>query len=83
MHYSIIPEEMKTEIEKVENAVTNIWNGKQYKTKLPLSMFFVQITGDVRFKRNHEENMPTSETGHFPCSNQRNLTHTTRSNMLK
>jgi hypothetical protein len=40
MHFSINPEEIKTEIEKLGHMVTNIWNIKQYRTKLPLSMFF-------------------------------------------
>jgi hypothetical protein len=43
MHYSINPEEIKTEIEKLGHMVTNIWNIKQYRTKLPLSMFFVEL----------------------------------------
>jgi hypothetical protein len=34
------PEEIKTEIEKLGHTVTNIWNIKQYRTRLPLSMFF-------------------------------------------
>jgi hypothetical protein len=29
MHYSINPEEIKTEIEKLGHTVTNIWNIKQ------------------------------------------------------
>jgi hypothetical protein len=40
MHYSINPEEIKSEIEKLGQTITNIWNIKQYRTKLPLSMFF-------------------------------------------
>jgi hypothetical protein len=40
MHYSINPQEIKTEIEKLGHMVTNIWNVKRYRTKLPLSMFF-------------------------------------------
>jgi hypothetical protein len=43
MHYSINPEEIKTEIEKLWLTVTGIWNIKQYRTKLPLSMFFVEL----------------------------------------
>jgi hypothetical protein len=43
MHYSINPEEIKTEIEKLGHTVTNVWNNKQYRTKLPLSMFFVGL----------------------------------------
>jgi hypothetical protein len=39
MHYSINPQEMKTEIEKLGHTVTNIRNIKQYRTKLPLSIF--------------------------------------------
>jgi hypothetical protein len=38
MHYCINPEEIKTEIEKLGHTVTNIWNIKQYGTKLPFSM---------------------------------------------
>jgi hypothetical protein len=43
MHCSINPEEMKTDIENLGHTVTNIWNIKQYRTKLPLSMFFVEL----------------------------------------
>jgi hypothetical protein len=43
MHYSINPEEIKAEIEKLGHAHSNIWNIEQYKTKLPLSMFFVEL----------------------------------------
>jgi hypothetical protein len=43
MHHSINPEEIKTEIEKLGHTVTNIWHIKQYKTKLSLSMFFVEL----------------------------------------
>jgi hypothetical protein len=43
MHYSINPEEIKAEIEKLEHTVSNIWNIKQYKTKLPNLMFFVEL----------------------------------------
>jgi hypothetical protein len=43
MHYSINPLEIKTEIEKLEHTVTNTWNIKQYRTKLSLSMFFVEL----------------------------------------
>jgi hypothetical protein len=39
MHYCINPEEIKTEIEKLGHRVTNIWNIKQYRTKLPLHVF--------------------------------------------
>jgi hypothetical protein len=41
MHYSINPEEIKAEIEKLGHKVSTIWNIKQYKTKLPLSMFLL------------------------------------------
>jgi hypothetical protein len=43
MYYSINPEEIKIEIENVGRTVTNIWNIKQYRTKLPLSMFFAEL----------------------------------------
>jgi hypothetical protein len=46
MHYSINTEEIRTEIEKLGHMVTNIWNIKQYRTKLPVSMlffFFVEL----------------------------------------
>jgi hypothetical protein len=40
VHYAI-----KTEIEKLGHTVknTSIWNIKQYRTKLPLSMFLVEL----------------------------------------
>jgi hypothetical protein len=40
VHYSINPNEIKSEIEKLGGTVTNIWNIQQYRTKLPLSMVF-------------------------------------------
>jgi hypothetical protein len=43
MHYSINPEEIKIEIENLGHTVTNICNVKQYRTKLPVSMFFVEL----------------------------------------
>jgi hypothetical protein len=43
MHYSINPQEIKTEIENLGHTVTNIWNIKQYRTMLPLSLFFVEL----------------------------------------
>jgi hypothetical protein len=43
MHYSINPEEIKTEIQNLGHTVTNIRNIKQYRTKLSLSMFFVEL----------------------------------------
>jgi hypothetical protein len=43
MHYSINPEEIKTEIEKLGHTVTNFWTIKQYRTKLSLSVFFVEL----------------------------------------
>jgi hypothetical protein len=43
IHYSINPEEIRTKIRKLGHTVTNIWNIKQYRTKLPLFMFFVQL----------------------------------------
>jgi hypothetical protein len=44
MHYSINPDDIKAEIENLGYKVTNIWNIKQYRTKLPLSMFFVDLS---------------------------------------
>jgi hypothetical protein len=38
--YSISPEEIKIEIENLGHTVTNIWNIKQYRTKLPFSNVF-------------------------------------------
>jgi hypothetical protein len=40
---SIPPTDIKTEIEKLGHHVTNIWNITQSRTKLPLSMFFVDL----------------------------------------
>jgi hypothetical protein len=39
----INPEEIKTEIENLGHTATNVWNIKQYRTKQPLSMFFVDL----------------------------------------
>jgi hypothetical protein len=43
MHYSINSADITTEIQKLGHTVTNIWNIKQNRTKLPLSMFFVKL----------------------------------------
>jgi hypothetical protein len=43
IHYSMNPEEIKTEIEILGHTVTNIWNIKQYRTKLALSRFFAEV----------------------------------------
>jgi hypothetical protein len=50
MPYSINPEEIKTEIENLGHTVTNISNIKQYRTKLPLSMFFVELKPAANYK---------------------------------
>jgi hypothetical protein len=43
MHDSIAPANIKTEIEKLGHQVAKIWNITQYRTKLPLSMFYVEL----------------------------------------
>jgi hypothetical protein len=43
MHYSVNHDDIKSEIEKLGHEVANIWNIKQFRTKLPLSMFFVDL----------------------------------------
>jgi hypothetical protein len=43
MHYSINPAAIKTEIENLGHMVTNNWNMKQNRIKLPLSMFLVEL----------------------------------------
>jgi hypothetical protein len=42
MHYSINPNEIKSEIEQLGHTIINIWNIKQYRTKLNFSMSFVE-----------------------------------------
>jgi hypothetical protein len=42
-YYSINPAEIKTEIENLTHTITNIWNIKQNRTKLPFSMFIVEL----------------------------------------
>jgi hypothetical protein len=54
MHCFINPQAIKTEIEKLGNTVTNIWNIKQYRTKLQLSMFSVELK-------------PVSNNSHIKC----------------
>jgi hypothetical protein len=39
MHYSINPDDIKSEIETLGHKVANIWNITQYRTKLPLYVF--------------------------------------------
>jgi hypothetical protein len=41
--YSVNPEEIKTEIEKLGHTFTNICNIKQYRTTLLLSKIFVEL----------------------------------------
>jgi hypothetical protein len=41
MHYSISPKDIKIKVEKLGHVATNVWNFKQYKTKL--SVFFVDL----------------------------------------
>jgi hypothetical protein len=43
MYYSINPEEIKTEIDKLGYTVTIIWNIKKYGTKLSLSTISVEL----------------------------------------
>jgi hypothetical protein len=43
MQYSINSDDIRIEIENSEHTVTNIWNIKQYRIKLTLSMFFVDL----------------------------------------
>jgi hypothetical protein len=43
MHHSINPDDLKSEIINIGHKVANIWNIKQYRTKLPLPMFFVDL----------------------------------------
>jgi hypothetical protein len=43
MHYSTNPDDIKVGIEMLGHKVENIWNIKQFWTKLPLSMFFVDL----------------------------------------
>jgi hypothetical protein len=43
MHCSINPEEIRSEIENLWHTVTNIWNIKQYRTYLTLSMCFAEL----------------------------------------
>jgi hypothetical protein len=43
MQYSINPEDIKMGTEKLGHSIRNIWNIKQYRTELPLFMFFVEL----------------------------------------
>jgi hypothetical protein len=43
MHYSISPEDIKIESEKLGHKVRNIWTIKQSRTKLHLSTSFVDL----------------------------------------
>jgi flagellin-like hook-associated protein FlgL len=42
MHYSNALADIKAEIDQLGYQVVNIWNTTQNRTKLPLSMFFVE-----------------------------------------
>lgn len=50
IHYSVDPEELKTEIEQHGHTVTNIYNIKHYRTKDPLPMFFIDLKPDKNNK---------------------------------
>jgi hypothetical protein len=86
MHYSINPEEIKTEIENLGHTVTNIWNIKQYRTKLPLSMFFVELKPAPNNKdifnveyiqqRKIKFEQPIHKTDIFQCTNCQRYRHT-------
>jgi hypothetical protein len=43
MHYSINPDDIKSEIENLGHKVANIWYIKQFRTKLTLTKFFVNL----------------------------------------
>jgi hypothetical protein len=43
MHYSIAPEDIKSEIENLGHKVAIVWNAKHYRTKQPLPMFFIDL----------------------------------------
>jgi hypothetical protein len=43
MHSSINLEDINIKIKKLRHKVTNIWNIKQYRTKSPLTIFFVDL----------------------------------------
>jgi hypothetical protein len=43
MHYAIDSREIKVEIENLGHKVSNIRNAKNYRTKQPLSMFFIDL----------------------------------------
>jgi hypothetical protein len=58
MQYCINAEEIKTQIEKLGHTVTNIWNFKQYITKLLLSTFlFVELKPTLNNKDIFNENI--------------------------
>jgi hypothetical protein len=52
LHYSINPEEIKTQNKKLGQLVTNIWNIKQYRTKQPLSVVVVEMRTAPNTKTN-------------------------------
>jgi hypothetical protein len=43
LHYSTNIEDIRAELGKLGHSVTNIWNIKQARTNIPLSMFFVEL----------------------------------------
>jgi hypothetical protein len=43
LHYSTNTEDIRAELGKLGHSVTNIWNIKQARTNIPLSMFFVEL----------------------------------------
>jgi hypothetical protein len=46
MYYIINPDDIKAEIEKLGHKVSNVWNITQCRTKLALSMSFVDIKSE-------------------------------------
>jgi hypothetical protein len=43
MRYFINPDDVKIEIEILRHSVTDIWNIKRYRTRLPQSMLFTDL----------------------------------------
>jgi hypothetical protein len=75
MHFSIDLEEIKYEIENLGHIVTNIYNIRQNKTKLPLPMFFVDLKPAQTIRTYFKSNTYSSAKSHLNRPNKKGTLH--------
>jgi hypothetical protein len=70
MYYYIPTDDIKCEIEKLGHQVANIWNITQHRTKLPFSMFFVDLKPAPTTKTSSRWNTYNNAESHSNPPNQ-------------